>query len=108
MRNGDRICGKLQKKVVEGFNDVLLPNQTPWRPEEMLERRLVVLRGILKREEVYLRELDALLMVRLPNMSTASLHRSVKIRGFYVHKRGCGQGFCTFTSSFQPNTGRSL
>ncbi|XP_011604998.2 active breakpoint cluster region-related protein isoform X1 [Takifugu rubripes] len=35
---------------------------TPWRPEEMLERRLVVLRGILKREEVYLRELDALLM----------------------------------------------
>ncbi|TNM93809.1 hypothetical protein fugu_001985 [Takifugu bimaculatus] len=35
---------------------------TPWRPEEMLERRLVVLRGILKSEEVYLRELDALLM----------------------------------------------
>lgn len=56
----------------------MLPNQTPWRPEEMLERRLVVLRGILKSEEVYLRELDALLMVRLPNMSTASLHRRVE------------------------------
>lgn len=56
----------------------MLPNQTPWRPEEMLERRLVVLRGILKSEEVYLRELDALLMVRLPNLSTASLHRRVE------------------------------
>lgn len=31
-------------------------------PEEMLERRLVVLRGILESEEVYLRELEALLM----------------------------------------------
>lgn len=56
----------------------MLPNQTPWSPEEMLERRLVVLRGILKSEEVYLRELNALLMVRLPNMSTASLHKRVK------------------------------
>lgn len=65
---------------IHGFNGVLLPNQTPWRPEEMLERRLLVLRGILKSEEVYLRELDALLMVRLPNMSmsTASLHRRVQ------------------------------
>ncbi|XP_076581250.1 active breakpoint cluster region-related protein isoform X2 [Chaetodon auriga] len=31
-------------------------------PEEMLERRLVVLKGILESEEVYLRELEALLM----------------------------------------------
>lgn len=29
----------------------------------MLERRLLVLKGILESEEVYLRELDALLMV---------------------------------------------
>lgn len=29
----------------------------------MLDRRLVVLRGILESEQVYLRELDALLMV---------------------------------------------
>ncbi|XP_072232517.1 active breakpoint cluster region-related protein [Leuresthes tenuis] len=35
---------------------------TPCSPEEMLERRLVVLKGILESEEVYLRELDALLM----------------------------------------------
>ncbi|XP_041842653.1 active breakpoint cluster region-related protein isoform X2 [Melanotaenia boesemani] len=31
-------------------------------PEEMLEKRLVVLKGILESEEVYLRELDTLLM----------------------------------------------
>ncbi|KAI9543337.1 hypothetical protein NQZ68_011986 [Dissostichus eleginoides] len=31
-------------------------------PEEMLERRLMVLKGILESEEVYLRELEALLM----------------------------------------------
>ncbi|XP_078132648.1 active breakpoint cluster region-related protein isoform X2 [Sander vitreus] len=31
-------------------------------PEEILERRLVVLKGILESEEVYLRELEALLM----------------------------------------------
>ncbi|XP_068569434.1 active breakpoint cluster region-related protein isoform X2 [Cebidichthys violaceus] len=31
-------------------------------PKEMLERRLVVLKGILETEEVYLRELEALLM----------------------------------------------
>ncbi|XP_044041038.1 active breakpoint cluster region-related protein isoform X3 [Siniperca chuatsi] len=31
-------------------------------PEEMLERRLVVLKGILESEEVYLRELETLLM----------------------------------------------
>ncbi|XP_070711068.1 active breakpoint cluster region-related protein [Pempheris klunzingeri] len=31
-------------------------------PEEMLERKLVVLKGILESEEVYLRELEALLM----------------------------------------------
>ncbi|CAJ1086164.1 active breakpoint cluster region-related protein-like [Xyrichtys novacula] len=31
-------------------------------PEELLERRLVVLKGILEAEEVYLRELEALLM----------------------------------------------
>lgn len=47
---------------------MILPNQTLWRPEEMLARRLVVLRGILKSEEVYLRELDALLMVHLQNI----------------------------------------
>lgn len=40
--------------------------QTFCSPEEMLERRLVVVRGILDSEEVYLRELDALLMVRPP------------------------------------------
>uniref|UniRef100_A0A3P9P7F4 Si:dkey-33c9.6 n=1 Tax=Poecilia reticulata TaxID=8081 RepID=A0A3P9P7F4_POERE len=34
---------------------------TPCSREEMLEKRLVVLRGILESEEVYLRELDALL-----------------------------------------------
>ncbi|XP_036002298.1 breakpoint cluster region protein isoform X2 [Fundulus heteroclitus] len=34
---------------------------TPCTREEMLEKRLVVLRGILESEEVYLRELDALL-----------------------------------------------
>lgn len=60
----------------------MLPNQTPWRPEEMLERRLVVLRGILKSEEVYLRELDALLMVRLPNMSTADTEECKNKRFF--------------------------
>ena len=32
-------------------------------PEEMLEKRLTCLKGILESEEVYLRELDALLMV---------------------------------------------
>lgn len=37
--------------------------QTSRSLEEMLERRLVVLRGILESEEVYLRELEALLMV---------------------------------------------
>lgn len=31
--------------------------------EEMLERRLLVLKGILESEEVYLRELETLLMV---------------------------------------------
>ncbi|XP_051284797.1 active breakpoint cluster region-related protein isoform X1 [Dicentrarchus labrax] len=35
---------------------------TSCSPEEMLERRLVVLKGILESEEVYLRELEALLM----------------------------------------------
>ncbi|XP_059211105.1 active breakpoint cluster region-related protein [Centropristis striata] len=35
---------------------------TSQSPEEMLERRLVVLRGILESEEVYLRELETLLM----------------------------------------------
>ncbi|XP_061565520.1 active breakpoint cluster region-related protein isoform X2 [Cololabis saira] len=35
---------------------------TPCTPEEMLETRLVVLKGILASEEVYLMELDALLM----------------------------------------------
>lgn len=44
----------------------MLLNQASWRPEEMLERRMVVLRGILKSEDVYLRELDALLMVTPP------------------------------------------
>lgn len=48
----------------------MLLNQALWRPEEMLERRLVVLRGILKSEDVYLRELDALLMVIFPNIKT--------------------------------------
>lgn len=37
--------------------------QTSCSPGEMLERRLVVLRGILESEEVYLRELEALLTV---------------------------------------------
>lgn len=40
----------------------------------MLERRLVVLRGILKSEEVYLRQLDALLTVNLPNTKTSLLY----------------------------------
>lgn len=40
-----------------------MPFQTLCSPEEMLERRLVVLKGILESEEVYLRELEALLMV---------------------------------------------
>ncbi|KAM4536877.1 active breakpoint cluster region-related protein isoform 3-T3 [Odontesthes bonariensis] len=35
---------------------------TPCSPEEMLERRLVVLKGVLESEEVYLRELETLLM----------------------------------------------
>lgn len=48
-------------------------NQTLCSPEETLERRLVVLRGILKSEEVYLRQLDALLMVNLPNTKTSLL-----------------------------------
>lgn len=40
-------------------------------PEELLEKRLVVLRGILKSEEVYLRQLHALLTVNLPNTETS-------------------------------------
>lgn len=40
----------------------------------MLERRLVVLRGILKSEEVYLRQLHALLTVNLPNTNTSLLY----------------------------------
>lgn len=44
----------------------MLLNQVLWGPEQMLERRLVVLRSILKSEEVYLRELNALLTVSTP------------------------------------------
>lgn len=36
----------------------------------MLERRLGVLRGLLRSEEVYLRQLDALLTVKPPNPKT--------------------------------------
>ncbi|XP_035507224.2 breakpoint cluster region protein isoform X3 [Scophthalmus maximus] len=50
----------LQAEGVVDFPDV--PIQTPCGPEEMLERRLVVLKGIVDGEEVYLRELEALLM----------------------------------------------
>lgn len=42
-------------------------------PEEMLEKRLVVLRGILENEEVYLGQLHALLTVNLPNPETSLL-----------------------------------
>ncbi|KAF0029271.1 hypothetical protein F2P81_018376 [Scophthalmus maximus] len=48
----------LQAEGVVDFPDV----PTPCGPEEMLERRLVVLKGIVDGEEVYLRELEALLM----------------------------------------------
>lgn len=43
----------------------VFPNviQTLCSPEEMLDRRLVVLKGIMESEEVYLSELEALLMV---------------------------------------------
>lgn len=44
---------------------VLAMMQTLCSTEEMLERRLVVLNGILESEEVYLRELETLLMVPL-------------------------------------------
>ncbi|XP_069563754.1 active breakpoint cluster region-related protein [Brachyistius frenatus] len=46
-------------------------------PEEMLERRLVVLKGILEREEVYLRQLDALLMPMKALRATAGTSQPV-------------------------------
>lgn len=45
-------------------------NQTRCSPEEMLRRRLEVLRGLLRSEELYLRQLDALLTVNLPHTET--------------------------------------
>lgn len=49
--------------------NAMLLNQVLWGPEQMLERRLVVLRSILKSEEVYLRELNALLTVSTPKIN---------------------------------------
>ncbi|XP_038588586.1 active breakpoint cluster region-related protein isoform X2 [Micropterus salmoides] len=58
-----------QEEAVSGYLSPLLSESldfpdTPTfcSPEDMLERRLVVLKGILESEEVYLRELEALLM----------------------------------------------
>lgn len=45
----------------------------------MLERRMGVLRGLLRSEEVYLRQLDALLTVKPPNPKAFSLTVSLKL-----------------------------
>lgn len=45
-------------------DDTMLVIQKLRSPEELLERRLAVLKGILGSEEVYLRELEALLTVK--------------------------------------------
>lgn len=63
----------------------MLLNQALWHPEEMLERRLVVLRGILKSEDVYLRELDALLMVILPHIKTPLSQLASWDRNFFKY-----------------------
>ncbi|CAG5929196.1 unnamed protein product [Menidia menidia] len=70
---------------------------TSCSPEEMLERRLVVLKGILESEEVYLRELDALLMVSSPQntviltlqSSSTCSHFSSLILIFRRERAGC-------------------
>ncbi|XP_030017802.1 active breakpoint cluster region-related protein-like [Sphaeramia orbicularis] len=51
--------GLLSPLNIEGLD--LPDTPTPCSPEEMLDRRLVVLKGILEGEEVYLNELEALL-----------------------------------------------
>ncbi|KAM6908951.1 active breakpoint cluster region-related protein [Xenentodon cancila] len=53
-----------QEEAVSPLNteSIDFPDTPTSSPEERLERRLVVLKGILESEEVYLMELDALLM----------------------------------------------
>ncbi|XP_011485830.1 active breakpoint cluster region-related protein isoform X1 [Oryzias latipes] len=57
-----------QEEVVSSFLSTMniesidLPDTPLFSPEEMLEKRLVVLKGILESEELYLAELDTLLM----------------------------------------------
>lgn len=53
------------------LTDVMYHFQTSCSHEEMLEKKLTVLRGILESEEVYLRELDALLTVTLTYAETS-------------------------------------
>lgn len=62
--------------------------QTPCGPEEMLERRLVVLKGIVDGEEVYLRELEALLMVTHTNTQKLSLIWRFLYLTLYLCRKG--------------------
>ncbi|KAM9718054.1 active breakpoint cluster region-related protein [Menidia menidia] len=82
---------------------------TSCSPEEMLERRLVVLKGILESEEVYLRELDALLMPMKALRAAAGTSQPVlstqQVQTVFYHVPELREVHQTFYSSLKARLG---